>query len=51
VSGMIKVFHAQQALCFAEGIETEQEKQTLIDLGIDGVMGYALGKPEAMALI
>jgi EAL domain-containing protein (putative c-di-GMP-specific phosphodiesterase class I)/GGDEF domain-containing protein len=51
VSGMIKVFHAQQALCFAEGIETEQEKQTLIDLGVDGVMGYALGKPEAMASI
>ena len=45
VSSMIQVFHAQQALCFAEGIESEQEKQTLIELGVDGVMGYALAKP------
>jgi EAL domain-containing protein (putative c-di-GMP-specific phosphodiesterase class I)/GGDEF domain-containing protein len=48
VSGMIKVFHSQQALCIAEGIETEQEKQTLIDLGVDGVMGYALDKPRSL---
>jgi EAL domain-containing protein (putative c-di-GMP-specific phosphodiesterase class I) len=48
VSGMIKVFHSQQALCIAEGIETEQEKQTLIDLGVDGVMGYALDKPKPL---
>jgi EAL domain-containing protein (putative c-di-GMP-specific phosphodiesterase class I)/GGDEF domain-containing protein len=48
VSGMIKVFHAQQALCIAEGIETEQEKQTLIDLGVDGVMGYGLDAPQSL---
>lgn len=48
VSSMINVFHAQQALCFAEGIETDAEKQALLALGVDGVMGYALGKPEVM---
>jgi EAL domain-containing protein (putative c-di-GMP-specific phosphodiesterase class I)/GGDEF domain-containing protein len=48
VSSMIQVFHAQQALCIAEGIESEQEKQALIELGIDGVMGYALGKPAPL---
>lgn len=48
VSSMIQVFHAQQALCLAEGIESDDEKQTLLDLGIDGVMGFALGKPEPL---
>ena len=48
VSSMIKVFHAQQALCLAEGIESEAEKNKLIELGVDAVMGYALGKPVAL---
>jgi diguanylate cyclase (GGDEF)-like protein len=48
VSSMVQVFHAQQVLCIAEGIESEREKHTLIKLGIDGVMGYVFGKPEPL---
>ena len=42
---MIKVFHSQNTLCFAEGVETELEKITLQELNVDGVMGYGLAKP------
>ncbi|MEH6345550.1 MAG: EAL domain-containing protein [Bermanella sp.] len=45
VSGMIKVFHSQNTLCFAEGVESGLEKSTLQELGVDGVMGYGLAKP------
>lgn len=48
ISSMIQVFHAQQAMCIAEGIESEAEKATLLELGVDGVMGYELGKPALL---
>ena len=45
VSGMIQVFQAQRALCFAEGVEKQEEIDALTQLGVDGVMGYAVGRP------
>ncbi len=45
VAGMVQVFHAQQTLCFAEGVESDQEKMALLELDVDGVMGYGLQKP------
>ncbi len=45
VSGMVQVFRAQHTLCFAEGVESEAEKRALVDLGVDGVMGFGLQKP------
>lgn len=48
VSGMIQVFQTQSALCFAEGVEKQEEIDALLKLGVDGVMGFALGRPEAL---
>lgn len=48
VSGMIQVFQTQGALCFAEGVEQQAEIDVLTQLGIDGLMGYALGKPTPL---
>jgi len=48
VSGMIQVFQTQSALCFAEGVEKQDEIDALLKLGVDGVMGFALGRPEAL---
>ncbi len=45
VAGMVQVFRAQHTLCFAEGVESEAEKLALIDLGVDGVMGFGLQNP------
>ncbi|MAA70638.1 MAG: hypothetical protein CL679_02800 [Bermanella sp.] len=50
VSGMIQVFQTQSALCFAEGVEKQEEIDALLQLGVDGVMGYAVGRPEALAI-
>ena len=48
VSGMIKVFHSQQTLCFAEGVENDLEKNALLALGVDGVMGFGLANPSRL---
>lgn len=48
VSGMTKVLHSQQALCFAEGVETEDERQRLKEIGVDGMMGFAISKPQPL---
>jgi EAL domain-containing protein (putative c-di-GMP-specific phosphodiesterase class I)/GGDEF domain-containing protein len=48
VSGMIQVFQTQRALCFAEGVEKQEEIDALLKLGVDGVMGYAVGRPELL---
>jgi len=48
VAGMVQVFHAQQTLCFAEGVESDQEKMALLELDVDGVMGYGLQKPALL---
>ena len=48
VSGMIQVFQSQGALCFAEGVESQEEISALKQLGVDGVMGYAVGRPKSI---
>jgi len=48
VAGMVQVFHAQQTLCFAEGVESDLEKMALLELDVDGVMGYGLQKPALL---
>ncbi|MFT5593751.1 MAG: EAL domain-containing protein (putative c-di-GMP-specific phosphodiesterase class I) [Oceanicoccus sp.] len=50
VSGMIQVFQAQSALCFAEGVEKQEEIDALMKLGVDGVMGYAVGRPTLLEI-
>ena len=49
VSGMTQVLHGQKALCLAEGIEQDSEKSTLWEMGLDGLMGYDLAKPQPIS--
>lgn len=50
VAGMIKVLHSQGAKCFVEGVERDEEMQSLIDLGVDGMMGYGVFEPQRLEL-
>jgi diguanylate cyclase (GGDEF)-like protein len=43
---MINYIKARDAKLIAEGVETKEELITLINLGVDYVQGYYLGRPE-----
>jgi len=45
VRSMIERCHGTGKLVIAEGVETPDEKQTLVDLGCDLLQGYLLGRP------
>ncbi|HET7030969.1 MAG TPA: EAL domain-containing protein, partial [Candidatus Limnocylindrales bacterium] len=49
VSGLAYFAQATGAELIAEGIETEQERRTLIELGVEFGQGYLLGRPESAA--
>lgn len=46
LSNMVKFIKARDAKLIAEGVETKEEMFTMINLGVDYVQGYYLGKPE-----
>jgi EAL domain-containing protein (putative c-di-GMP-specific phosphodiesterase class I) len=37
--------HELELSCLAEGVETEEQRQQLLDLGCDSFQGYLLGRP------
>ena len=41
----VQIAHSQEIQVFAVGVESEQEWRILKDLGLDGAMGYYLGRP------
>lgn len=43
---LISFAHDRRILVVAEGVETEAELQTLIDLGVDYLQGYLVGRPS-----
>jgi len=45
---MIKVLHSQGAKCYVEGVELDAEMQALIDLNVDGMMGYGVFEPQRL---
>lgn len=45
MEGLIKIARNVGALNLVEGVETEAEAQTLIELGVDQLQGYAFGRP------
>ncbi|NJM30585.1 MAG: EAL domain-containing protein [Rhizobiales bacterium] len=47
LAGIIKLVHALDMLTVAEGSESESEVRVLMELGIDQVQGFALGRPSA----
>lgn len=42
----IKLFHSKGIIAVAEGVETEEEYDTLFELGIDYFQGFYIGMPE-----
>ncbi|MFB9887170.1 EAL domain-containing protein [Balneatrix alpica] len=47
---MAQIAHGQDILLLAEGIEHEGEWEQLQTLGVDGGMGYLLGRPQAVPI-
>ena len=46
VSALIKYFHAREMKIVAEGVETKEEFEYLVEMGIDLFQGYYLQRPE-----
>ena len=46
LKGTIQFCHQQKILVVAEGVETKEELETLMDMEIDLFQGYYLGRPE-----
>ncbi len=46
VESILNIAGASQARVIAEGIELQEELQVLIDMGVDLVQGYLLGRPQ-----
>ncbi len=47
VRGIIDLAHNIQLSVIAEGVETEEQYQQLVELGCDFAQGYHLGRPQA----
>ena len=43
---MLKYFHAREMKIVAEGVETKEEFEYLVGMGIDLFQGYYLQRPE-----
>ena len=48
VAATIDMAHALDMVVSAEGVETEEQRLRLVDLGCDRAQGYHLGAPEAL---
>jgi diguanylate cyclase (GGDEF)-like protein/PAS domain S-box-containing protein len=48
VAATIDMAHALGMVVSAEGVETEEQRQRLVDLGCDRAQGYYLGTPEEL---
>ncbi|MBD5129786.1 MAG: EAL domain-containing protein [Ruminococcaceae bacterium] len=51
VSGIIEFIHANGYQALAEGVETYEELQTMIQLGADLIQGYYTSKPKPVMLL
>lgn len=49
VGSLCSVAHSIDVLVIAEGVETEEQRQVLGELNIDGMQGYVVGRPRPMA--
>jgi EAL domain-containing protein (putative c-di-GMP-specific phosphodiesterase class I) len=45
VTGLVALAHELGMKVVSEGVETERERDTLVDAGTDFLQGYLLGKP------
>jgi diguanylate cyclase (GGDEF)-like protein len=47
VKSLLQISHSCDLVLLAEGVETEDEWQSLLNVGVDGGQGYFLGKPQS----
>jgi EAL domain-containing protein (putative c-di-GMP-specific phosphodiesterase class I) len=45
VEAIIKLAHALQLVVVAEGVETEEQRKTLVELGCDQMQGFLFARP------
>ena len=45
LTSLLELCHQMEAQVIAEGVETEDELESVIDLGVDFVQGYVFGRP------
>jgi PAS domain S-box-containing protein len=48
IAGLVRLAQQTNARLIAEGVETEAERQLLIELGVEFGQGYLLGRPAAV---
>lgn len=48
VDSLCKVAHSLDITVIAESVETEEQMMVLKELGIDGMQGFGIGRPEAL---
>lgn len=48
VSTLVRVAHSLDIQVIAQGVETQAQWARLLELGVDGVQGYAVGKPRPL---
>lgn len=46
IKSLIKIAQSLDIMVFAEAVETDQELKSLTELGVNGVQGYLIGKPQ-----
>jgi len=51
IRSLVAIANSCDIKILAEGVETEQQWQALVDLGIQGGQGYWLGKPSLEHII
>lgn len=49
VEAIITIAHEQQLFVVAEGVETEQQREALVELGCDAIQGYLVCRPMPSA--
>ncbi|MFO1257131.1 MAG: EAL domain-containing protein [Gammaproteobacteria bacterium] len=49
IKSLIKIAQSLDIIVFAEAVETDQELESLTALGVDGVQGYLVGKPQEIS--
>jgi EAL domain-containing protein (putative c-di-GMP-specific phosphodiesterase class I) len=51
VEAIIKLAHSLSILVVAEGIETEEQRRLVVDMGVDEMQGYLFGRPMPIELL
>ncbi len=48
IQTLMQITHASGTLLLVDGVETDEEKNTLIEIGVDGLQGFNIDRPSAL---